>query len=1339
MDRCPPREQLEYLLAERLDDAERERVEAHVEACAACQGVLDELAGPPPGAAGQLRTAAANGPGHGSANEFLRRLEKGRPAETADLVRTGGEEKPSLLAADPAPPWADNRPQVPGYEIEGELGRGGMGVVYKAYDRRRRETVALKVMRQFDAPSLYRFKQEFRALADLSHANLVTLYDLVGEGGWWFFTMEFIDGVDFLSHVRGGNGAPASQPTAPCPPPLATSAEAGPAVPAPPRPSLPAAQLARLRPALRQLAEGVSALHAAGKLHRDIKPMNVRVTAAGRVVLLDFGLVVELGGPAEREIAGTAAYMAPEQAAGLPPTPAGDWYSVGVMLHEALTGRLPFVGPAPQVLRDKQQAEPPPPRTRADGVPADLDALCADLLRRDPAARPPDADVLRRLGVSSAAGHDAPRRPAGSGRAPLVGRALHLAALADTFAAVRQGRTVVLHVHGRPGVGKSALVKHFLDGLAERGEALVLAGRCYEQEAVPYKALDGLVDALSRYLNGLAPLEVQALLPREVHLLTHAFPVLQRVRGVAAAPRRRVEMVNPHEARRRAFAALGELLARLGDRRPLVLFIDDLQWGDVDSADQLVKLLRPPDPPLLLLLACYRSEDAATSPCLRLLLQAKESEPDRRRLSVDPLTEAEARDLALALLGPGDSAAQAHAEAIARESGGNPYFIQVLAQRLAEQADHPARAGEFTLDQVLWARIQALPEQARGLLEVVAVSGQPLPQADACRAADLGPEVQRTLAVLRSGRLIRNSGPAWEEVETYHDRIRESILAHLPAAALKDHHGRLARALEASEEGQDSKKIFNLAYHFDAAGDSGRALPYALAAAERARSQHALRIAEQLYRIAERGAAAADEATRYRVAEGLGEVLTLAGRFEEAARQLHAAQALAPGELGRAHLDAKLGDLAFQRGDLQSAVETLRSALGRLARRVPRRQATFYVLVLWEILVQVLHTYLPSLFLGRRGLAGAEAELSAVRFYSRLSYVYWFQGGKIPCLWAHLRQLNLAERYPSTPELAQAYSQHGPIMGMIGNYPRGIAYAEQSLAIRQDLGDVWGQGQSLHFLGVVLYAASRFEECIERCREAEMLLEETGDQWEVNSVRYHGAASRFRLGDLRGAVAEARRYHQGALALGTTTTTGWAVGLWALVSGGKVPPEILQAELQRPSDDAQRMAHLLLAEAMRGLAEGRPLAAAESLDRAQRLVEKAGLRNHLVSPLLPWLATALRQAAEEPGRAGGERKALRRRAEAAARRGLRLARRFPNDLPHALRESALLAAHRGRARRARKLLDESLAVAERQGARYEHARTLLARGETGRRFGWPEAAADLAAARPALQAIEESR
>ncbi len=146
----------------------------------------------------------------------------------------------------------------------------------------------------------------------------------------------------------------------------------------------------------------MNALHQSGKLHRDIKPPNVLVTAEGRVVLLDFGLTADLESLArqqavDRQIVGTVGHMSPEQAAGRSITAASDWYSVGVMLYEAMTGRLPFGGSPDEVFIAKQTQSPPSPDSLVAGLPEDLVRLCVALLDRDPAKRPTGRDVITHL------------------------------------------------------------------------------------------------------------------------------------------------------------------------------------------------------------------------------------------------------------------------------------------------------------------------------------------------------------------------------------------------------------------------------------------------------------------------------------------------------------------------------------------------------------------------------------------------------------------------------------------------------------------------------------------------------------------------------------------------------------------------------------------------------------------------------------------------------------------------------------------------------------------------------------------------------------------------------
>ena len=155
----------------------------------------------------------------------------------------------------------------------------------------------------------------------------------------------------------------------------------------------------------------------------------------------------------------------------------------------------------------------------AAGVPPDLSQLCTELLRSRAEDRPRGREVLTRLGAT------VPPHPRGTdpratlGTTPLVGRKRELGLLAEAMAAARQGRPTAVFVHGRVGAGTTSLVRWFGESLQRESNAVVLSGKCYERESVPFKALDNLVDALARHLSRLPPLEVEALLPRDVHAL----------------------------------------------------------------------------------------------------------------------------------------------------------------------------------------------------------------------------------------------------------------------------------------------------------------------------------------------------------------------------------------------------------------------------------------------------------------------------------------------------------------------------------------------------------------------------------------------------------------------------------------------------------------------------------------------------------------------------------------------------------------------------------------------------------------------------------------------------
>jgi len=630
---------------------------------------------------------------------------------------------------------------------------------------------------------------------------------------------------------------------------------------------------ARLRAALAQLVTGVAVLHDAGIIHRDLKPSNVLVEPGGRVVILDFGLAYGEDTEPESAAAGTPQFMAPEQAVGGPVTTATDWYAVGLMLEAALA-QLAI-------------------------VPEDLERLCRGLLRPDPTARPCIADIAAALGDPALA---APRRRDAHG--VFVGRGRELAELRAGHARLAAGAPSVIRIPGQPGVGKSALLAQFLDEL-RRGDALVLASRCHEREAVPYKAFDGVIDALVAHLGALPADELAALVPADLALAAQLFPALEPIAGTSQA----TVPVDRREARLASFAALEQLLARVAQRRRVVIAVDDLQWSDVDSARLLSHLIAPPRPRVLFVLAYRTGESPIVAETLRML----DAAGDRgRELALGSLPAPEAEQLAAHLLGPARAAAAA---GIAERGEGHPLFIVELARAGAVAAP--------TLLDMLWQRVTALSADARALLETVAIAGGPLPAGVGYAAAALGDDALDAMRLLRAEHLIR--ADERDVLAVYHDRIRDAVLERGDAAARRGRHLALARCLEAAPASDSAA----LARHYDAAGEPAAAARHAVRAGDTAMAGLAFDRAAAMYRLAiERAAPTAE------LLEKLGTALDSGG------------YSLAAGEAYMAGAEHATGDTAIDLlrrgaehllvvGDVERGMRALERAMAAVGERLP--------------------------------------------------------------------------------------------------------------------------------------------------------------------------------------------------------------------------------------------------------------------------------------------------------------------------------------------------------------------------------------------------------------------
>lgn len=758
------------------------------------------------------------------------------------------------------------------FEIVRRLGEGAFGVVYEAIDTKFGGRVAVKVLRSERATATARFKREFRSLVDVQHANLVRLFELAATGDTFFFSMELVDGVDFLTHVTGSTVSPTARTlTAEWPPP------SRPRITSPASPE-------RLHAALVQLVDAVQALHDARKLHCDIKPTNVLVTRDGRVVLLDFGLIADLD-ESTRSTLGTPGYMAPEQLAGGVLGEAADWYAVGAMIHEAITGELPR--PGKPCITDIAELRP-------------LAELCSELIALEPERRPTGPAILERLGIGSRASRSSTR---------LFGRELELARLRSAWRAVGDGgSTRLVRVVGASGIGKTALAERFLAELRDE-RALVLRARCYEQESVPYKALDAAIDTLADYLARNAE-NAAVVATVGASPLGRVFPVLRQLVREQSAQ----EEEDSQAARRRAFLALRELLVRISAEQPIALFLDDLQWGDVDSARLLAELVHPPSGPRMLVIASYRPMAEPEG-----FLAALDEQPlgiADERIDVAELPPEDAQLLAEHLLGV-DSARRASAERIGREAAGNPLFIQQLATATHEHAsDAPPALGD-----VILARVDALEPNARRLVQTIALAGRPIDESTAIAAAALDASAARaaTLAVRQAKLIAARAGAGGVLLEPSHDRVRETVVAAIPEDLARASHLRIAETLLARPDPDPDA----LVHHLRHGGDRQRARVFALVAAERAEKTLAFdRAAAHLQLVIELGES--DSADLSFLHERHGIALANAGRGGEAAEAFERAANAGTGDPSRElMLRRRAGELTLRSGRIELGMQRM--------------------------------------------------------------------------------------------------------------------------------------------------------------------------------------------------------------------------------------------------------------------------------------------------------------------------------------------------------------------------------------------------------------------------------
>src|SRR5262245_56120019 len=801
------------------------------------------------------------------------------------------------------------------YRLDSEIGRGGMGIVYRATDLELMREVAVKVVSDAgSSDARQRLMREARAAAALNHPSIISVYDVGEAQGLPFFVMELVDG-----------------------PSLAKA-----------RPS----DLLRIVDIACQICAALDHAHANRIVHRDLKPDNVllsSVSQSGSVKLADLGLALPgHGARISRSglILGTASYMSPEQALGQSVDGRTDLYALGVLLYELTTGRLPFTGDDPlTVISQHVHAPVVPPRVLRPELPRALEAVILRLLEKSPAARFATAgETAAALRESLAAPEEDIEDDASAtvailnslSRGRMVGRVPELAELRELWRLVRQGHGHAALLGGEPGAGKTRLAREITIQAAVDG-AVVLTGGCYEYEtSTPYlpfvEAFRSWVreqkdDSALRALLGDAVAQIAKLAPELEHRLG-PFPELPELPA--------------HEERLLFFDGVAQLFAKLAREKGLLFYADDLHWADRGTLWLMGHLLRQLRDERVFIVAAYRDTELDRPHPLAKALVDWNRERLTSRIVLRRFDAAETSAQLSALLG--ETVSGDFGIAVHRETEGNPFFVEEVLKALIEQGSVRRESGRWkrceigelvipqSVKEAIGNRLDRVSRESNEVLRAAAVLGKTF-AFDELIATSGDRNEDAMLDALDEAvgaQLITAEGI--ESFTFTHDKIREVLYEELNPIRRRRLHRLAAEVLKRrkTDSGAMRYPAEKFAYHYIQAGDYEQGLLYAKQAAAEAERVFAFDEAIAAYGRA-RDCAEALGLTDELVAQekAIGKTYVLHGEMIAAGEHFERALSLAKDPQLRASLHSLAAASLVMTGD-QRGLDHIREALSVL-------------------------------------------------------------------------------------------------------------------------------------------------------------------------------------------------------------------------------------------------------------------------------------------------------------------------------------------------------------------------------------------------------------------------
>lgn len=784
------------------------------------------------------------------------------------------------------------------YRLESEIGRGGMGIVYRATDLELKREVAVKILPETasSADARQRLIREARAAAALNHPHIISVHDVGEVDGIPFFVMELVHGPS-LSRERPSG-------------------------------------FERIIDVAIQICGALQHAHANSIVHRDLKPENVLLSmsgASGHVKLADLGLALPASAARISRagmIVGTAAYMAPEQALGQKVDGRTDLYALGVLLYELTTGRVPFKGDDPlAVVSQHIHASVVPPRVLRPDIPRGLEAVIVRLLAKDPAQRfatATETEAALRSALTAEVSTDGDAADAVAildalSRGHLVGRATELSEARNLWHRAREGHGHAVLLSGEPGAGKTRLAREITVQAALDG-AVVLSGGCYEYEATtPYLPF---VEAFRRWVREEKDDDtLREMLGDSATQINKLAPEIERRLGICPA----CADIAPQEERLIFFEAVAQVFANLARSKGLLFYADDLHWADRGTLWLMSHLLRNLREERVLILGAYRETELDRAHPLAKALVDWNRERLVTRIPLRRFERSETSEQLSALLG--ERVSDDFSAAVYRETEGNPFFVEEVLKALIDKGSVRRESGRWqrcdvaqlvipqSVKEAIGSRLDRVSRDCNEFLRNAAVLGKSFSFEELMATTQTEKEEALLDALDEAVAAQLISADQNDSFVFTHDKIREVLYEELNPIRRRRLHRLAAEALQ-TKKSTSHCAVEKLAHHYIKAGDYEQGLTFAKRAAKEAERVFAFEDAIAAYTSALDCAQALELTTEQaELHEEIGKLYILHGEMLPAGEYFERALALTTDPSIRARLQCEAANSLVATGD----------------------------------------------------------------------------------------------------------------------------------------------------------------------------------------------------------------------------------------------------------------------------------------------------------------------------------------------------------------------------------------------------------------------------------------